>query len=322
MVLSTRLLSYIGCISSLCLPTPISGLVLDPEGKSLEARQSPYQIRILDTGSTFGQESNGVWQLIDGTGDGIPDLAYIKTRSTGTNSVEVHIASSSSGFQTRTFEAGTTFAEEEDGTWLLVPSKTSTLPDLGFIKTANTPSGRVEVHIASGASNYTVRTLEKATVFGNEDNGSWSLYDYDGDGLLDLVYIKTRNTRTGKVEVRVASGASTYSEFVFQTATTFAASNNNNDGFWFLAPYLAPGAADLVYVKDANSGTGQIEVYIASETSRYQTRIFQGASAAFAEEANGVWDLIDYNRDGILDLTYIKYINTGTGTTEVHVAAG
>ncbi|KAI0810448.1 hypothetical protein GGR55DRAFT_140260 [Xylaria sp. FL0064] len=319
MVPSTRLLSYIGCISSLCLPTPISGLALDPEKKSLDTRQSPYQIRILDTGSTFGQESNGVWQLIDGTGDGIPDLAYIKTRSTGTNSVEVHIASSSSGFQTRTFEAGTTFAEEEDGTWLLVPSKTSTLPDLVFIKTANTPSGKVEVHIASGASNYKVRTQETATVFGNENNGSWSLYDYDGDGVLDLVYIKTRGTGTGKVEVHVASGASTYSKFALQTATTF---DNNNNGFWFLAPYSAPGAADLVYVKDANTGTGQIEVYVASKASRYQTRIFQGASAAFAEEANGVWGLIDYNRNGILDLTYIKYVNTGTGTTEVHVAAG
>ncbi|KAI1282915.1 hypothetical protein F5Y07DRAFT_200942 [Xylaria sp. FL0933] len=322
MVLSTRLLSYIGCISSLCLPTPISGLALDPEGKSLDARQSPYQTRILDTGSTFGSENNGVWQLIDGTGDGIPDLAYIKTRATEINSVGVHIASSSSGFQTRTFEAGTTFAQEDDGTWLLVPSKASTLPDLVFIKTANTPSGKVEVHIASGASEYTVRTLETATVFGNEDNGSWSLYDYDGDGVLDLVYIKTRDTRTGKVEVRVASGASTYSEFVLQTATMFAATNSNNEGSWFLAPYSAPGAADLVYVKDANTGTGQTEIYVASKASRYQTRIFQGASAAFAAEANGVWGLMDYNRNGILDLTYIKYINTGTGTTEVHVAAG
>ncbi|KAI3319639.1 hypothetical protein HD806DRAFT_508635 [Xylariaceae sp. AK1471] len=54
------------------------------------------------------------------------------------------------------------------------------------------PSGRVGVHIASGASNYTTRTLETATVFGNENNGVWKLYDYDGDGILDPVNIKTK----------------------------------------------------------------------------------------------------------------------------------
>ncbi|KAI0452670.1 hypothetical protein F5B21DRAFT_526661 [Xylaria acuta] len=318
MVPYSRLLSFVGCLSSLYLANPALGLALQPEGHSLTARQGSYQRRILDTGSTFGQENNGVWQLIDGTNDGVPDLAYIKTSRTGTNSVEVHIASSSSNFQTRIFEAGTTFAEENDGTWLLVRSKNSALPDLVFIKTSNTPSGRVEVHIASGASNYRTRTQETATVFANENNGVWSLYDYDGDGVLDLVYIKTQNTGSGRVEVHVASGASTYSRFILQTATTFAPENN---GFWALAPYSSPGAADLVYIKDASRGTGQVEVHVASKSSGYQARIFE-AGSAFAQEANGVWSLIDYNRDGVLDLSYIKYQNAGTGTVEVHVAAG
>lgn len=231
----------------------------------------------------------------------------------------MHIASSSSGFQTRIFEAGTTFGEESDGTWLLVPSKSSALPDLVFIKTSNTPSGKVEVHIASGSSKYTTRTQETATIFGNENNGFWSLYDYDGDGVLDLVYIKTRNTSSGKIEVYVASGASNYSRFVLQTATSFALDGNN--GFWSLAPYSSPGAADLVYIKDARTGTGQVEVYVLSKSSGYRTRIYQGTST-FAQETNGVWSLIDYDRNGVLDLAYVRYQNTGTGTTEVHVAAG
>ncbi|KAF2965134.1 hypothetical protein GQX73_g8440 [Xylaria multiplex] len=318
MVRSTWSPSCFRCISYLCLIIPVFGLAQQPGEHFLNARQGPYQARILDTGSTFGQENNGVWQLIDATNDGIPDLAYIKTRSTGTNSVEVHIASSSSGFQTRIFEDGTTFAEENDGTWLLVPSKNGALPDLVFIKTSNTPSGKVEVHIASGASGYRIRTQETPTAFVNENSGFWSLYDYDDDGILDLVYIKTQDTVTNRVEVYVASGASTYSEFILRAATTFPIDNN---GFWFLAPYSAPGAADLVYIRDARTSTGQIEVYVHSKLSGYQRRIFQGGSA-FAQETNGVWSLIDYNRDGILDLTYIKYLSTGTRTTEVHVAAG
>ncbi|RYP39329.1 hypothetical protein DL767_002240 [Monosporascus sp. MG133] len=316
MTFSTRLFSYMGCLSYLA--SPILGLALHPDLQSLSARAAPYQTRILATGTTYAEENNGVWQLIDATGDGIPDLAYIKTSNTGTNSVEVHIASSSSNFKTRIFAAGTTFAPETDGTWLLVPSKSSTLPDLVFIKTSNTPSGKVEVHIASGASSYKTRTLETATVFSNENNGIWKLYDYDGDGVLDLVYIKTSNTGSNTVEVHVASGASTYSRFILHTGTTFAPENN---GFWSLAPYSSTRAADLVYIKDAQTGTGKVEVHVASASSGYRTRIFEGGST-FAEEANGVWSVIDYNRDGVLDLTYIKYQNTGTGTVEVHVAAG
>ncbi|KAH8157968.1 hypothetical protein CIB48_g10279 [Xylaria polymorpha] len=204
------------------------------------------------------------------TNDGVPDLAYIKTRGAETNSVEVHIASSSSKFQARIFDAGITFGQEGGGTWQLVPSKNSALPDLVFIKTSNMPTGLVE---------------ETATVFASEE----------GNGMLDLV-IKTQNTGTDKVEVHAASGSSNYSRFIL-------------------------GGADLVYIKDAGTGTGQVEVHIASKASGYQKRVFE-AGTEFAQEANGVWSLIDYIRDGVLDLSYIKHQNTGTATVDVHVASG
>lgn len=157
-------------------------------------------------------------------------------------------------------------------------------------------------------------------MFSNENNGIWKLYDYNGDGILDLVYIKTRNTGTNTVEVHVASGAgaSPYNQLLLQTGTTFGLENN---GFWSLAPYSSPTAADLVYIKDASTGTGTVEVHVASASSGYQARIFEGGST-FGEEANGVWSMINYNRDAVLDLAYIKVQSTGTGTVEVHVAAG
>ncbi len=88
-----------------------------------------------------------------------------------------------------------------------------------------------------------------------------------------------------------------------------------------MAPYSSLRAADLVFIKDANTGTRTTEVHVASKASGYHTRILDVGST-FTEEQNGVWSLIDYNKDGRLDLTYIKYQNTGTGTVEVHVAAG
>lgn len=63
MVFSKQLLSSIGCLLSLASLTV--GVPYKPDGRSLKSRQAPYQTRILDTGTTFGLELNGVWQLIE-----------------------------------------------------------------------------------------------------------------------------------------------------------------------------------------------------------------------------------------------------------------
>lgn len=156
------------------------------------------------------------------------------------------------------------------------------------------------------------------TVFANENSGTWSMYDWDSDGYLDLVYIKTGNASSGRVEIHVAAGVCNYCRFDLHVATTFAPEDN---GFWSLAPYSSNKSADIIYIKDAQAGTGEVEVHVASASSNYQNRILEVGST-FAEETNGVWSLMDFNMDGRLDLTYIKYQNAGTGTVEVHVAAG
>ncbi|EXL66585.1 hypothetical protein FOPG_17257 [Fusarium oxysporum f. sp. conglutinans race 2 54008] len=51
----------------------------------------------------------------------------------------------------------------------------------------------------------------------------------------DLVYIKTRNTGTGKIEYHVASKESRYQSFTKQVGTDFAVEDN---GTWCLAPRI------------------------------------------------------------------------------------
>ena len=167
---------------------------------------------------------------------------------TGPHPVEVHVASGVSQFQTRIFERATTFANETDGVFLMADYDRDGIPDLVFIKTANTPTGHVEVHIASGASQYQTRIFERATTFGNETDGVWLMADYDRDGIPDLVFIKTANTPTGHVEVHIASGASQYQTRVFEKATTFG---NETDGVWQMAAYN--GLLDLVFIKTFNA---------------------------------------------------------------------
>jgi hypothetical protein len=200
-------------------------------------------------------------------------LCFIKTANTPSGHVEVHLASGTSGYQTRTLETATTFGNESDGTWQLLANT-----DLAFIKTSNTPSGHVEVHIASRASNYQTRILETATTFANEPDGTWQLL---ANG--DLAFIKTSNTPSGHVEVHIASRASNYQTRILETATTFA---NETDGTWQILDSL-----DLAFIKTSNTPNGHVEVHIGSHASNYQTRIVETATT-FVNETDGTWSLL------------------------------
>jgi hypothetical protein len=61
MLLNTKMIASLGCLSSLA--SPILAAVL--QRKEVTARAPPYMTRILDTGTTFAEENNGVWQLIE-----------------------------------------------------------------------------------------------------------------------------------------------------------------------------------------------------------------------------------------------------------------
>ena len=224
-------------------------------------------------------------------------LSFIKTANTPSGDVEVHLASGVSGYQQRTLELATTFANETDGVWQMLPSL-----DLAFIKTSNTPNGHVEVHLASRASNYQQRVLETATTFGNEGDGVWQLLPN-----LDLVFVKTSNTPNGHVEVHIASRSSNYQQRILEVATTFG---DENDGVWQLLPDL-----DLAFIKTSNTPNGHVEVHIASRASNYQQRVLETATT-FADESDGVWQLLSN-----LDLIFIKTSNTPYGHVEVHVAS-
>jgi peptidase A4-like protein/VCBS repeat protein len=279
---------------------------------------SNYQTRIFESASTFGLGDSGTWLISDHNQDDTPDLVFVKTSQTPSGKVEVHIASSTSGYQKRILEVPTTFASGDIGTWLLANNDKGKLPDLVFVKTAGTANGKVEVHIASGASRYQNRILEVETTFAVGDTGTWLLADLDNDQLLDLVFLKTAFTPSGKVEIHVASGASQYRNRILERATTFA---SGDTGSWLLADYDGDSVPDLIFVKTAGTPSGSVEVHIASGASQYQQRILE-VPTTFGLGDAGAWQMADFDGDNIPDLFFIKTAATSTNAVEVHVASG
>ena len=205
--------------------------------------------------------------MADYTGDGKLDLIYIKTKDTASNMVEVHIASAASFYRSRVQETSTTFELEYNGVWTMADTTGDGKLDLIYIKTSNTPSGHVEVHVASGASNYQTRILEVPTTFLSEIDGTWSIVPWskekggDGQTIINnaLVFIKTANTPTGKFDVHVTSRD--YQYRILETLTVFEV---ETDGTWLMANYTGKASPDLVFIKTFNTATGKVEVHITA----------------------------------------------------------
>ena len=111
-------------------------------------------------------------------------------------------------YQRRVLETSTAFSPETNGVWTFADFNGDGTQDLVYIKTRNTGTGKIEVHGAPNEAGFEVQSLATGTVFNIEDNGTWLMQDWTGDGKADLVYIKTRNTGANSVEVHVADAAS------------------------------------------------------------------------------------------------------------------
>ncbi|KAM5358216.1 hypothetical protein ACJZ2D_015491 [Fusarium nematophilum] len=252
-----------------------------------------YQKRIIATGTVFNPEENGVWTFADITGDGSQDLVYIKTRSTGSGKIEVHGSPNESRFQEHSLATGTIFEIEDNGTWLMHDWTRDGKADLVYIKTRNTGTGRVEVHVADAASNYQNFVLHTGTCFGCEDDGVWTMSEKG-----DLVYIKTRHCGSNNVEYHVASRASSYQEFTQHAVTDLPIDYN---GAYCLAPKCDGDFADLYYIKTRGTESDKIEVHAVSAKSDWKKRLID-VDTGFAPEDNGTWLMAHFTHQKLPDL--------------------
>jgi len=287
----------------------------------------PYERFLLQTGTPLAQaeDVNGDFLVADFNRDGFPDLYFIKRRHTGTNTIEVHVLSGRLNYQRFLLQTGTALAQSEDanGDYQLGDFDRDGIPDLFFIKRRNTGTNTIEVHVLSGASNYRTFIVHTGTALAQSEdgNGDFLLADFDRDGIPDLFFIKRRNTASHTIEVHVLTGRSNYRQFALHTATPLAAAEDGNGDF-LLADFDRDGVPDLFFIKRRNTGTQRIEVQVLSGRTNYQNfTLHTGTVLAQADDANGSFQLGDFDRDGTPDLFFIKRRNTGTRSIEAHVIA-
>jgi hypothetical protein len=242
------------------------------------------------------------------TGTNNGTIYFIKTTNTGSGTVEIHTATPTT-YQTSNLHATTRFSPvDASNGWFQMFGA-----DLYFIKTKNTTSGRIEVHSATAASGYQSGIDTTTAFYPSDANNGW--FQIAGSGR-DLVFIKTTNTGSGKVEFFRATASSSYNTVATATTTPFYPSDASNG--WFQAQNL-----DLVFIKTKNTSSGKVEYFRVPASSGYQTITVAIATVYGSGDANNGWfSTEDTNSDGTADLAFIKTHNTTSGAVEFFVANG
>jgi hypothetical protein len=321
---------------ALALPAPLPGGASQPAAetsfiKLRNATSGTIEVHIdaLLGGATYtrtgdyvsdfspGDASNGTWQLL-GSQNGAPLLGFIKLQQLGGATIEVHIDALSGDGRTYT-RIGNYISDffppdATNGTWQLFGSQNGA-PLLGFIKTHNTTSGTIEVHIdaLSGDGRTYKRIGDYTSDFspGDATNGTWQLFGYQNGAPL-LGFIKTQNTTSGTIEVQLdaLSSGGTYTRIGNYISDFFPPDATN--GTWQLFGYQN-GAPLLGFIKTQSPTSGTIEVHIdaLSSDGRTYTRTGDCTSDFFPPDAtNGTWQLL------AVSPVPLPAVLVGTGTAQ------
>jgi kumamolisin len=287
--------------------------------------------------------SNGLYSPTVGwdpiTGLGSPDWTALAPRllgttvanslfavhATGTSSghVEIDELTQASGYKTYHREVATALAPTDPANWqyFIAPFRGDGKHDLYAIRTGNTGSGMVEVHVLSEASNYQTYIDHIATPLPEVAPNQWqfTLGSFAGDKASDLYAIHYNATSSHRVEVHTLSAASNYRTWVEHAATALAVVAPNT---WQFLVGDATGSGNLVGVL-RSGGSRHTEVHILTRVSGYRTFSLHVATplppmpVSIAE-----FNLTTYDADATPDLNLTLFANTGSGDTEVHVLNG
>ncbi|MEN1957582.1 reprolysin-like metallopeptidase [Luteimonas changyuni] len=130
-----------------------------------------------------------------------------------------------------------------------------------------------------------------------------------------------RRNGTNSTEVHILGGIAHYSSFTRNLPTALGKSGSGYAWAFRTGDYNRDGIVDLYAIKKFGS-SGYTEVHVLNGATNYSNYLLQVPTLIGANLGNTwMFDLADYNNDGILDLYAIKKVGS-SGRTEVHVLNG
>ena len=136
---------------------------------------SNYATWVLHSPSALAQASSSSWQFLVGGSAGSGDLIGISHTATASGRTEVHALTRASGYSAFTIHTATPLAYTLDSqfAYTLGDHDADGIPDIYAVEMNNTGSGQTEVHVLSGASNYSSWIEHTASGLGPTGPTTW-----------------------------------------------------------------------------------------------------------------------------------------------------
>lgn len=201
------------------------------------------------------------------------------------------------------------------------------LVDLYAFQMWGAASGKCEVSILSGASNYMTFTRKaQGTLNATPPNGSIEMMtgDIDGDGKTDLYFLGRVETNSGGTEIHVMDGAMDYGRFLLAVRTGFDYTGTDRMWSFRVGDFNGDKKPDLYGITSRSTGTNTTEVHVVDGANNLMSFLEHTGSAlpVYDEAHTPFFALADMNKDGKPDLYAISGYETASGSPEVTVLDG
>ncbi len=248
---------------------------------------------------------------------------FVINRQGASSKTEIHALSGSSNFNDFSIHAATGLDSTIGNNWSFAIGyfyDDDYLPDV-FAINKNGASGKTEIHVLSGKSNYSDFALHAVTGLGPTTGDNW-VFDVgigpDSDPRVDLFAINKQGA-SGKTEVHILQGGTgkDYSDFSLHAITPLGPTDKNWD---FITGVFAndPKASDI-YAINRRGASGKTEVHILSASSNYSDFSLHAVTPLEPTD-NSNWSFSTgyFDKDLKADLYAINR-NGASGKTEVSV---
>ncbi|WP_041841361.1 FG-GAP repeat domain-containing protein [Actinoplanes friuliensis] len=197
--------------------------------------------------------------------------------------------------------------------------------DLAVVQRNGTGSGQTELFIFEGAPTFQRHfqrlLLHTATVLGpTDERHSFSLADWNGDGRLDLFVVQKSGTASGRTELRIVDGASSFRSYLLEVSTGFGPGDDRHA--FSVADWNADGKQDLVMIQKSGNTNGRTDIRVLDGASNFQRYLVDTPTALGPTDDRHEVSVTDWNADRRLDLVVVQKSGTASRKTEVRVLDG
>jgi hypothetical protein len=195
-------------------------------------------------------------------------------------------------------------------------------PDLMLVNGSSAATGRTEVRVMDGATNFATLLLTRSTALDATDSRHvYAVTDWNGDKRPDLVVVQRSGTASGRTEVSILDGASAFRTLLLtQTGTVLGATD---DRYRFaVADWNGDSRPDLVVIQTSGTASKKMEVQVLDGASNLQRHLTPTTVTAEPASTENRVTVTDFNNDRHPDLVVMRASVTADGRTQLRVLDG